>query len=119
MPSRRLLSFLLFSLLFSSLVHAQPKDDGRRAYVLPADRAEASLKRFAEQSGRALLVSTDTVQDIRTNPVNGELTALEAINQLLAGTGLAATEDPKNGGIRGPTRSRKKRTQPPRSSDGG
>lgn len=68
-----------------------------RTYVLPADNAEKSLKIFSEQSGRGLVVDTDMVKDIRTKAVRGELTAREALDQMLAGTGLIAAQDEASG----------------------
>ncbi|MDO8543041.1 MAG: TonB-dependent receptor plug domain-containing protein [Opitutaceae bacterium] len=72
-------------------------DSARRNYDLPAAPAAQSLKTFSEQSGKGLLVSTETARGIRTNAVKGEFTANEALAKMLAGTGLVAAQDEKNG----------------------
>ena len=71
--------------------------DGKRSFNLPAGSAERTLKLFSEQSGRALLTATTVVQGVRTNTVQGELTAREALDRMLAGTGLISAQDEKNG----------------------
>ena len=76
---------------------ALAQDRARRSFDLPAGAAEAALKRFSEQSGHGLLISTETARDVRTNAVKGELTARDALEKMLAGTGLVASQDLKNG----------------------
>ncbi|MGH7956636.1 MAG: STN domain-containing protein, partial [Opitutaceae bacterium] len=76
---------------------AAPADSAKRSFNLPADGAERTLKLFSEQSGRALLVATKVVKGIQTNAVQGELTAREALDRMLAGTGLVPAQDEKNG----------------------
>ncbi|MDD2762858.1 MAG: STN domain-containing protein [Opitutaceae bacterium] len=66
-------------------------------FNVPAGEAERTLKTFSEQCGRSLIVATDVTRGIRTNAVQGEWTPAEALNQMLAGTGLVATEDKKSG----------------------
>lgn len=70
---------------------------GKKAYNLPADRAEKSLKQFSSQSGLEVLFPTLTVGRTQTNAVRGELTAREAIDRMLAGTGLVVRENAKTG----------------------
>jgi outer membrane receptor for ferric coprogen and ferric-rhodotorulic acid len=64
---------------------------------LPASAAATSIKLFSEQSGRGVIAGTDLVKGVRTNPVRGELTAADALNQMLAGTGLLGIEDSTSG----------------------
>lgn len=68
-------------------------------FDLPADSAEASLKRLSRQSGVAVLFPTDVVSGIRTNAVHGEMTARAAIDALLAGTALVAVEGKSTGSL--------------------
>jgi hypothetical protein len=68
-----------------------------KAFDLPADVAEKTLKLFSEQSGRGLIVAAEMAINIRTNAVRGQFTAREALDRMLARTGLVAKEDPKNG----------------------
>jgi hypothetical protein len=63
------------------------------AYDLPAGPAERSLKLFSKQSGREVLFATQAVRTVQTRAVRGEMTAREALEQLLAGTDLAAFHD--------------------------
>lgn len=69
----------------------------RRTYDIPAGIAEQTLKTFSAQSGFEVLFATKTAGKTATHAVRGELTAAEAIIQLLAGTDLAATQDGKTG----------------------
>jgi hypothetical protein len=66
-------------------------------FDLPADLAARTFKLFSVQSGRGLIADADLVREVRTNAVKGDLTPADAAARLLAGTGLAALEDPKNG----------------------
>lgn len=68
----------------------------RRAFDIPADLAEKSLKQFAAQSGVEVLFSTEAANGVRTNAVRGELTPLEAATQMLAGTRLVVVPDSKH-----------------------
>ncbi len=76
---------------------AATDEPGHRRFDVPADSAEKALKLFSEQAGRALLVSTEVVRGVRTNPIKGELTPRAALEQMLAGTGLVAVQDESNG----------------------
>ncbi len=87
----------LFALPALALVAADPA--ARRAFDLPADTAEASLRRFALQSGTEVLFGSEAVANIRTNPVRGELTVREAMARLLAGTGLAFSANDRTGAL--------------------
>ncbi len=65
----------------------------KKAFDLPADRAETALKRFAAQSGVEVLFTTDTVASVRTTAVKGEYAPADALRRLLAGTALVAKID--------------------------
>ncbi len=105
MPIRRLFIFraalprVFFFWLATLLlcVGASAAETGRRTFDLPADSAEKTLKLFSVQSGRGLLVSTEIAKGVQTNAVKGELTPGEALDKMLAGTGLVFTQDEKNG----------------------
>ena len=85
---------LLGSLLCAA---AQPPESDRRAFDLPADAAEKTLKMFSEQSGCGLIMGADVVSGIRTNGVKGDFTPRAALARMLSGTGLVANEDEKSG----------------------
>lgn len=72
-------------------------DDAVRAYDLPPDRAERTLKLFSQQSGRGVIVGAEIVRTVRTNAVKGKLKASEALAKMLAGTGLIAAQDGPSG----------------------
>lgn len=72
-------------------------DTARRTYSVPTGDAETALKLFSEQSGRGVIFVTSVVRGIRTNAVSGELTAREALDRLIEGTPLVATQDAKTG----------------------
>lgn len=91
----RVLLCWLISLLVG--VGASAVEAGRRTFDLPADSAEKTLKLFSGQSGRGLLVSTEITKGVQTKAVKGEFTPVEALDQMLAGTGLVFTQDEKNG----------------------
>lgn len=85
------------ALIFAVIPDVRAADAAKRSYDLPAAPAAQSLKTFSEQSGRGLLVSTETARGIRTNAVKGQFTASEALGKMLAGTGLVAAQDEQNG----------------------
>ena len=72
-------------------------EPGKRDFNLPPDLAVRTFKLFSEQSGRGLIADADLVRGIRTNAVQGQFSIREVLERMLAGTGLVAKEDPKNG----------------------
>ena len=74
---------------------AQPVQ--KRQFDLPADAAEISLKQFAAQSELEVLFSPKTTADVRTNAIKGNYSPRDAMDRLLGGTGLIATQDGKTG----------------------
>lgn len=74
-------------------------DTSTKPFNLPADGAERALKLFSEQSGLEVLFPTDTVKGIRTNAVQGQMTARAALEAMLADTGLKIVEDSKTGAL--------------------
>ncbi len=94
----RQLGWLVVSaaLCVSSLAAELPK----RAFELPADVAERTLKTFAIQANQQVLFTTETTAGIRTNEVRGEYTPRDAIERMLAGTKLVAAHDERSGAWR-------------------
>jgi hypothetical protein len=68
-------------------------------FDLPADTLEKSVKRFAAQTGVEILIPSDAVASVRTKPVQGRMTHREALDAMLAGTGLSVLRDPKSGAL--------------------
>jgi outer membrane receptor protein involved in Fe transport len=71
--------------------------ESKKNYDLPAGTAAQTLKEFSRISGSETLFAAEAVRGVSTQAVRGELTAAEAVNAMLAGTGLVATQDAKTG----------------------
>lgn len=76
---------------------AQAAESMKKEFDLPADVAARSLKQFARQSGVQVLISADLGRETHTRSVKGLFTPREALDRMLAETGLTVKEDPKNG----------------------
>jgi iron complex outermembrane receptor protein len=124
--SRRFARSLLPRLLLAALVF--PSAGGAEAprvrFDLPAGKAETSLKLLSQQSGVEVLFPTDAVAGVRTNHVQGEMTALQALNAMLIGTSLVAIEGKSTASLtvkrKGPASDSEKnvgRTDQPSASD--
>lgn len=59
--------------------------------------ASETLKNFARQTDREIVFSPETVGSVKTNAVKGEFSPKEALDVMLADTGLVATQDAKTG----------------------
>ncbi|MBP8256949.1 MAG: TonB-dependent receptor [Opitutaceae bacterium] len=96
-PSTRHDSLLFLVLLLAACLlppGARCADAAKISFDLPADTADASLKRFSIQSGSEVLFASHLVRGVRTNPVYETCSAREAIDRMLARTGLVAVHDP-------------------------
>jgi iron complex outermembrane receptor protein len=60
----------------------------RRPTHIEAQRLGAALKELAQSRGLQVLYLSNTVRDVRTQGATGDITANEAFDQLLSGTGL-------------------------------
>lgn len=99
LTSRRLVrasSALLAGATLMAASVAIAAESVKRKFDLPASSAESALKKYSEQSGVDVVFPTDVVSGVRTNAVQGELTARDALDRLLAGTGLVATPDARS-----------------------
>jgi iron complex outermembrane recepter protein len=76
---------------------ATAEASARRAFNVGRGDAEKALKEFSQQAGRSVIFSTDAVRNIQTNAVRGEMTATEALEQMLADTSLVAAIESKTG----------------------
>ena len=76
---------------------AAAADNGRKSFDIPTGTAGETLKQFARQAGREIVFAAEAVGSVNTNAVKGEFTPKEALDQLLAETGLVATQDAKTG----------------------
>lgn len=69
----------------------EPTPEDRIEFNIPQQRADLALTQFAEQANLTLLFPFDGVRDRMANALTGEYTLDEAIEVLLAGTGLTPT----------------------------
>lgn len=92
-----LLGVWLLSSVVWVLAHAA--EALKKSFNLPADAVEQSLKRFSAQSGLEVLFPTDAVAGVRTQSVRGAMTPRQALDGMLAGTGLGVFQDPKSGAL--------------------
>ncbi len=72
-------------------------EEQKLAFNVPAGAVETALKAFSEQSGRQVLTQTHLVKGLRTPAIKGEFTPREAIDMMLANTGLSARLEPSSG----------------------
>ena len=92
-PLRRVVAFAFFLVGAVALVGAEPA----RTFDLPAGDAAQTLKQFAQQARREIVFSPAAVAGVTTKAVKGELPPSQALQDMLADTGLVATEDAKSG----------------------
>jgi outer membrane receptor protein involved in Fe transport len=72
-------------------------EPGTVRFDLPAGEARPMLRQFAAQSKREIIFPVGSVEGVRTNAVQGEMTPQEAVDRMLAGTALTAANDPQTG----------------------
>src|SRR5688572_1825127 len=87
----------LFCLILAAAFAASPADSVKRTFDLPADAAERSIRRFSEQSGLEVFYPSSVAKGVRNQAVKGEMTAREAMDAMVTGTGLSVVRDEKTG----------------------
>jgi len=80
-----------------SAVQGATAVEQKRSYNLPSGDAATTLNQFAEASGQQIIFMMDKVKGEKTNAVAGSYAAREALDRMLAGTGLSAARDPATG----------------------
>jgi outer membrane receptor protein involved in Fe transport len=94
----RLCAFPLVVLMLAcGFADAAAADLPKQIFDLPADSAEKSIRRFAEQSGLEVFYPSSATRGMRTPAVRGEMTPREALDALLAGSGLVVVRDERSG----------------------
>ena len=88
---------LLQAVVLGSAVFAA--DNDKRDFDVPAGDAGETLKCFAQQADREIMFPAESVKVMKTNALKGEFTVPEALDRMLAGTSLRATEDDKTGAL--------------------
>ncbi len=66
-------------------------------FDVPAGDARPMLREFAAQSKREIVFPVELVAAVKTNAVKGEMLVRKALDTMLAGTGLVASQDAKTG----------------------
>ncbi|WP_082006545.1 TonB-dependent receptor domain-containing protein [Sphingomonas sp. ERG5] len=78
---------------------AAPAHAQTRSFDLAAQPAATGLPAFAKQAGIEIVADGNSVREKRTNAVHGTMTVAAALQRLLAGTGLAVSDDRTQTGV--------------------
>ncbi|HRE05076.1 MAG TPA: TonB-dependent receptor [Opitutaceae bacterium] len=96
-PPPRIVATALCCAMTVSVGSSTTAVEQKRSYNLPSGDAAVTLNQFAGASGQQIIFMMDKVKGERTNAVAGEYSAREALDRMLAGTGLSATRDSATG----------------------
>ena len=86
----------VLALMLSSLLSGAAFAQQKQTFDIPAEAAPAAIQRWAQQSGLQVFAAEDDLRGIRTNPVHGDYSAVEAAQMLVAGTGLEVIASAEN-----------------------
>ena len=87
---RTLVRILSAVLAITGLAAAQADaQDTVLSFDIPSQSLPAALDAFAEQAHVQMLYKADSVSDLQSTPVSGQLSAEQALHHLLQGTGLS------------------------------
>ena len=89
----------LLASLFAFTAAAADTTVAKISFDVPSGDARAMLRRFASQAKREIMFPVDNVTGITTRSVKGEFSTQEALDLMLAETGLVASLDAKSGAI--------------------
>lgn len=90
------LTFALTGLLLSGPIQAEPADAAAITFHIPEQKLIPALTEFAEQTGVQLLYSAELAEQLSAHAVNGRYTAQQALDVLLAGSGIVYKYVDKN-----------------------
>lgn len=90
-----LAAFGIAAVTLSALAAEAPK----KSFDLPAADATETLKAFTAQSGEQIIYPVEAVRGVTTNVVKGDHPAREALDLMLAGTGLMIVQDAGTGAL--------------------
>jgi len=92
---RVVVALLWMVILAGGLVWAA--ETARKKFDVPAGDAFVTLKQFSAQAGGSLLYSADAVEGVKTEAVKDEISPRDALDRMLAGTGLEVKQDERSG----------------------
>jgi iron complex outermembrane receptor protein len=84
---------------WQNLAEARSGDAGRLPFDLTAGEAAETLKRFGAQAVREIMFPAEAVAGVTTNAIKGDFTARDALERMVAGTGLTIAEDEPSGAL--------------------
>ena len=84
---------IAISLIFSSYTHA---DTGKLAFDIPAEPLEQAVNQIAKQANIQVLIASSLATGLSTLAVKGQLTASEALEKVLSGSGLTLQDKGNN-----------------------
>ena len=93
----RLVASALCCAISVSVVSGAAAVEQKRSYDLPSGDAATTLNQFAGASGQQIIFMMEKVKGERTNAITGAYAAQDALDRMLAGTGLSAARDPTTG----------------------
>lgn len=93
----RLVASALGCAMSVSVVSGATAIDQKRSYDLPSGDAATTLNQFAGASGQQIIFMMEKVKGERTKAFTGDYAARDALDRMLAGTGLSAARDPATG----------------------
>ena len=85
--------------LACALAPVQAGEAARKSYDLAPGDAVSTLKRLADESDRQVVFLVEAVRGTTTNALRGEYTVREALQRLVADTGLVVAEDAQSGAL--------------------
>lgn len=95
-PSKPALTLALTGLLLSTPIQAEPTETSAISFDIPQQKLIPALTKFAEQTGVQLLYSAELAEKLSAHAVNGQYTTQQALEALLAGSGISYKYVDKN-----------------------
>ncbi|MBI4623320.1 MAG: TonB-dependent receptor [Verrucomicrobia bacterium] len=90
---------LIFLLLLQPPSAVIAAEAAQRDFDLAAGDAAATLKQFALQANREIMFPVEPVAGVKTNAVKGSFSGRDALDRMVADTGLVVVEDAKTGAL--------------------
>ncbi|MEI6106803.1 MAG: TonB-dependent receptor, partial [Opitutae bacterium] len=91
--------FSALAALFAVTLAALAQAPATKNFNVPAGSVTNAIKAFSGQSGVEVLMPTDAGKGVRTNAVQGDMTPRQALEKMVADTGLVVIQDEKTGAL--------------------